>query len=50
MSFPYDSVVGSLCELFSTFFDQIFAYYSCNYDNDDETTRFIRTHLKEIIK
>ncbi|KAH7642290.1 S phase cyclin A-associated protein in the endoplasmic reticulum [Dermatophagoides farinae] len=49
MSFPYDSVVGSLCELFSTSFDQIFAYYSCNYDNDDETTRFIRTHLKEII-
>ncbi|OTF73523.1 hypothetical protein BLA29_001194 [Euroglyphus maynei] len=48
-SFPYDSVVGALCELFSTSFDQIFAHYSCNYDNDDETTRFIRTHLKEII-
>lgn len=50
-SFPYDSVVGSLCEQLSAIFESVFAYYSTNYSSESEEFEvFIRLHIKEIIK
>ncbi|UXI19061.1 26S proteasome non-ATPase regulatory subunit 6 [Sarcoptes scabiei] len=49
-SFPYDSVVGSLCEQLSAIFESVFAYYSTNYSSESEEFEvFIRLHIKEII-
>ncbi|KAJ6220990.1 hypothetical protein RDWZM_006802 [Blomia tropicalis] len=47
--FPYDSVVGSLCEFFSATFDKAFQHFSSKMNNSDKQCTTMIQHINDII-
>lgn len=49
-NFPYDPVVGSICEFFSAIFEGIFQHYSSNNKEVQKECDTLILHVKDIIK